>query len=228
MERVVVLIPAFNEEKAISKVIMEIPKELVHEIIVVNNNSTDNTGEVARDAGATVLDQPAKGYGHACMKGIRYVSEHYDENCIIAFLDGDFSDYPSQLTRIVRPIVEEDYDLVVGSRLAGKREKGSMTFPQVFGNRLATFLLNLFFGVKFTDLGPMRAIRVGKLEKLEMKEMMYGWTVEMQLKAAKLKYKIKEAPVDYRKRIGYSKVSGTVKGTALAGYRIIFVILKHL
>jgi len=228
MPEVDVIIPAFDEEQSIGKVVRGIPKHLVRNIVVVNNNSSDNTAKVAEESGAVVLTENKQGYGWACMKGIHYIIEKHGNDDIIAFMDGDFSDYGEQLELVVRPIADEGFDMVIGSRLLGKKEKGSMTLPQVFGNRLSAFLLKTLYGKKFTDLGPMRAMKADKLMALDMREMRYGWTVEMQLKAAKRNYKIREVPVDYRKRIGHSKVSGTVKGTLLAGYRILYTIIKYL
>lgn len=220
-----VVIPAFNEEKSIAKVIAAIPMELVSEVIVVNNSSSDDTKENAIKAGATVLDENRKGYGWACLKGIDYAESNEAE--IIVFLDGDFSDYPEQLVDVVRPILEENHDLVIGSRALGNRENGSMTVPQLFGNWLATRLMRVFYGIKFTDLGPFRAIKVDALKKLKMSDKTYGWTIEMQIRAAQKKLKCTEVPVDYKNRIGKSKVSGTVKGTILAGYKILFAIIKY-
>ena len=220
-----VVIPAFNEEKSIAKVIAAIPMELVSEVIVVNNSSSDDTKENAIKAGATVLDENRKGYGWACLKGIDYAESNEAE--IIVFLDGDFSDYPEQLVDVVRPILEENHDLVIGSRALGNRENGSMTVPQLFGNWLATRLMRVFYGIKFTDLGPFRAIKVDALKKLKMSDKTYGWTIEMQIRAAQKKLNCTEVPVDYKNRIGKSKVSGTVKGTILAGYKILFAIIKY-
>ena len=221
-----VIIPAYNEEQSIAKVIAEIP-EIVSEIIVVDNNSTDNTSAVAKKAGATVLFEKQKGYGYACLKGMDYISEAQQKPDIIVFLDGDYSDYPAELTKIVAPIIEEDIDFVVGSRVKELREDGSMTFPQRFGNGLATSLMKLFFNSTFTDLGPFRAIKYDKLLALEMEDKTYGWTVEMQLKALKKKYTYREIPVPYRNRIGVSKVSGTVKGATMAGVKILGWIFKY-
>lgn len=225
---IVVIIPAFNEENAISNVIHDIPKDWVNKIIVVNNNSNDNTKTIAREAGAMVADEPIPGYGNACLKGIAYAASLIPSPDIIVFLDADYSDYPEELPKIVHPIIEEDYDMVIGSRALGHRERGAMTFQQVFGNRLATFLIKLFYGVHYTDLGPFRAIKFDKLMKLDMQDKTYGWTVEMQLKAAKNRFKITEVPVTYRRRIGFSKISGTLKGTVMAGYKIIITIFKYL
>ena len=181
-----VIIPAFNEEGSIAHVIHEIP-DIVSEIIVVSNNSTDATESVAKNAGATVLQEPQKGYGYACLKGLDYIASKDIKPDIIVFLDGDYSDYPGELTNIVTPIVNDNIDLVIGARVKKLREKGSMTFPQIFGNWLATSLMKLFFNAKFTDLGPFRAIKYDKLLALHMVDKTYGWTVEMQLKALKKK-----------------------------------------
>lgn len=223
-----VIIPAFNEELSIEKVLAEIPQDLILETIVVNNASTDRTAEVAARAGATVLHEPRPGYGHACLKGIEYCKERSPRPDIVVFLDGDYSDFPEETLTIVRPILEDEADLVIGSRTLGNRQKGSMTVQQIFGNWLATALLKLFFSVKFTDLGPFRAIRFSSLLELNMKDTDYGWTVEMQVKSAKKNLRSMEVPVRYRKRIGVSKVSGTLKGTVMAGYKIIFTLFRHL
>lgn len=226
-----VIIPAFNEEAAIANVLAEIP-EIVNETIVVSNNSTDDTEKNAAAAGATVLKEPRKGYGYACLKGMDYIAEQSFDKLrlkpdIIVFLDGDYSDYPSELTKIVAPIINENKDLVIGSRVKRYREKGSMTLPQIFGNWLATSLMKLFFNAKFTDLGPFRAIKYEKLLELEMEDKTYGWTVEMQLKALKKDLSYTEVPVHYKNRIGTSKVSGTVKGAIFAGIKILGWIFKY-
>lgn len=223
-----VIIPAFNEENGIGQVIAEIPKHLVSEIIVVNNNSTDNTELVAMQAGATVLREPTPGYGRACLKGIAYLQNKVTKPHIVVFLDADHSDYPEEMSELIKPILENNFDLVIGSRALGNKEKGSMTPQQIFGNWLATRLLKLLYNVNFTDLGPFRAIRYESLLALNMQDKTYGWTVEMQVKAAKQKMKCIEVPVRYRKRIGFSKISGTVKGTVLAGYKIITTIFKYV
>jgi glycosyltransferase involved in cell wall biosynthesis len=227
---ILVIIPAFNEAESIGKVVSDIPAGLVQEVVVVNNSSTDETEKNARAAGATVVREEQKGYGFACLRGIAHAKAKTgaDRPDIIVFIDGDYSDYPDQMGELVRPIVEEGYDMVIGSRALGNREKGSMAPQQRFGNWLATSLMRLFYRVRYTDLGPFRAIRFDKLLELGMKDTTYGWTVEMQLKAAKKKYKITEVPVHYRRRIGVSKITGTVKGTILAGYKIIYTIFRYL
>ncbi len=221
-----VIIPAFNEEDSIAHVIKEIP-DIVQEVIVVSNNSTDHTESVAKNAGATVLKEPQKGYGFACLKGMEHIAAQEVKPEIVVFLDGDYSDYPEELTKIVNPIIEKDIDLVIGARVKNLRESGSMTFPQIFGNWLATSLMKLFFNAKFTDLGPFRAIKYDKLLDLEMVDKTYGWTVEMQLKALKKHYSYTEIPVRYKKRIGVSKVSGTIKGAIFAGVKILSWIFKY-
>ena len=222
-----VVIPVYNEEESISKVIGDIPKALVREIVVVNNNSTDRTAENAKEAGATVVNQTIQGYGAACLKGLEYIAAKKDAPDILAFVDGDYSDYPSQMTDVVAPIKSKGVDLVIGSRALGKRQRGSMTIPQVVGNKIASILLKLFYGAKFTDLGPFRAMKYDSLKKLEMSDQNFGWTVEMQLKVAKAKMSYVEVPVDYRKRIGKSKISGTIKGAVMAGVIIIKTIFKY-
>lgn len=227
-KKISVIIPAHNEEKAISKVLNELPSKILEEIVVVNNNSHDKTAILARSNGATVIDADELGYGNACLTGIQYLKTRRNLPDIVVFLDGDHSDYPEQLTDLVQPILDDKADLVIGSRTLGKREKGSLTIPQVFGNWLATRLMKLFFNVKFTDLGPFRAIRFSSLLNLGMVDRNYGWTVEMQLKAARKKIRCAEIPVNYRNRIGVSKVSGTVKGSIMAGYKILFTIFRYI
>ncbi len=225
-----VIIPAYNEEESIGKVIQDIPKDLVRDILVCNNASTDQTAHVAAENGAIVLDQPQKGYGSACLKGIEYLKskEHTDQPDIVVFLDGDYSDHPEEMTKVVTPIIEEEMDMVIGSRATGAMENGAMMPQQIFGNWLATNLIRLFYKYHFTDLGPFRAIRYKSLIDINMQDPDFGWTVEMQVKAAKYKLKCKEVPVTYRKRIGVSKVSGTIKGTILAGHKILWTIFKLL
>ena len=221
-----VIIPAYNEQNSITKVIKDIPK-IVDEIIVISNNSTDDTEINAQNAGATVLIERLKGYGYACLKGMDYIAKQKTKPEIVVFLDGDYSDYPEQLTEIIDPIIKNNIDFVIGSRIKELREVGSMTPQQIFGNWLATFLMKLFFGARFTDLGPFRAIKYNKLLNLKMEDKTYGWTVEMQLKALKQKLNYVEVPMKYRNRIGVSKVSGTVKGSIFAGIKILSWIFKY-
>jgi len=226
MTKIKVIIPAFNEAESIAEVIKEIP-DSVDEVIVVNNNSTDETVKNAATAGATVLTENRKGYGYACLKGMDYIANQSKSPDIIVFIDGDYSDYPEELTKIVAPILNDGYDFVIGSRIKSLREEGSMTPQQIFGNWLATFLMKLFFRASFTDLGPFRAIKYDKLLALKMEDKTYGWTVEMQLKALKQKLAYTEVPVRYKRRIGVSKVSGTVKGSIFAGIKILSWIFKY-
>ncbi len=221
-----VIIPAYNEEKSIPKVLAEIPK-IVRHIVVANNNSTDRTGEVAKAAGAEVVFEGQKGYGKACLTAMDWIRNQEVQPDIVVFLDGDYSDYPEEMKDLIRPILDRKADMVIGSRALGKREAGSMTFPQVFGNWLATTMMRYMQGAKFSDLGPFRAISWKKLLELNMIDQNFGWTIEMQIKAHQKGLRYTEIPVNYRKRIGVSKVSGTVKGVIGAGYKIIFTIFKY-
>jgi glycosyltransferase involved in cell wall biosynthesis len=225
-ETIKVIIPAYNEETSIGKVIKDLPT-FVDEIIVVNNNSTDATAKNALEAGATVLSEQNLGYGNACLKGIEYIQQQKTGTDIVVFLDGDYSDYPEELTKIVAPIIENNIDFVLGSRIKKFREKGAMQPQQIIGNWLATFLMRLFFKSKFTDLGPFRAIKFDTLIGLKMKDPTYGWTVEMQLKILKQRLSYEEIAVKYRNRIGVSKVSGTLKGSIFAGIKILTWIFKY-
>ena len=221
-----VIIPAFNEEQSIGKVVASIPGNVVNEIVVVNNNSIDNTSAEARNAGATVLNETFRGYGAACLNGIQYLQNKNID--IIVFMDGDYSDYPEEINLLVEPIINDQYDFVIGSRILGKREKGALPLQSRAGSIVAGFLIKLFWGQKYTDLGPFRAIKFDDLLKLKMKDKWYGWTVEMQIKAVKKKLRIKEVPVSYRKRIGKSKVTGTIKGTIMASTIILKTIFSEL
>lgn len=216
----------YNEADSISKVIAEIPAQLVRHIIVCNNGSTDDTADIALKAGAKVLHQPIKGYGNACLKGMEYVSTLEILPDIIVFIDGDYSDYPEEMPLLIEPILKNEVDMVIGSRALGSMESGAMMPQQIFGNWLATTLIKFIYNYDFTDLGPFRSIRYDKLMSMEMTDKTFGWTVEMQVKAAKMNMKTMEVPVRYRKRIGKSKVSGTVKGTILAGHKILWTIFK--
>ena len=221
--RIVVIIPALNEEKSISKVVNSIPN-IVDEIIVINNGSEDSTAIKASISGAKVIRENRKGYGYACLKGIDYLNKNPPD--IVVFLDGDYSDYPEDLEAIIKPILEKNVQFVIGARVKSLREKGALTPQQIFGNTLACLLMRLLYKANFTDLGPFRAIGWKNLVALEMSDKTYGWTIEMQLKVLRRKIKYIEVPVRYRKRIGYSKVSGTVKGTIMAGYKILTWIGK--
>lgn len=225
--KITVIIPAHNESGGIIKVINDIPS-VVDEIVVVDNDSTDATRFNARSLGATVLFEKTRGYGIACLKGIDYLKNKLTDSDIVVFLDADYSDNPRQLELLIAPILSDRFEFTVGSRTLGIYEKGSMTSLQLFGNKLATFLLKIFYGGEFTDLGPFRAITNGALKKLNMKDKSYGWTVEMQIKVLKQKILYCEVPVDYKKRIGESKVSGTFKGSIMASYKILLTIFKSL
>jgi len=227
---ILVIIPAFNEADSIVRVINDIPKDLINEIVVVNNGSSDGTDDLARDAGATVLKENRRGYGYACLKGIEYAMSKPDDEKpdIVVFLDGDYSDYPQEMVELISPILEYDFDLVIGSRALGKCERGAMLPQAEFGNFLATKLIKWFYGVKYTDLGPFRAIKFDKLLSLNMEDKTFGWTAEMQVKAAKMGFKYIEVPVSYRKRIGVSKITGTLSGAINAGYKILWTIFRHL
>jgi glycosyltransferase involved in cell wall biosynthesis len=221
-----VIIPAYNEENSIGRVIDEIPT-CVRNIIVVNNGSTDDTAVVARQKGAIVIEEGQRGYGKACLTGIAYLNSLDVQPDILVFLDGDYSDYPEELIDLVAPIIEHDFDMVIGSRALGVRESGSMTYPQVFGNWLATLLMRKIYKAHFTDLGPFRAIKWDKLKKIGMIDQNFGWTIEMQIKAVQHHLSYTEVPVNYKKRIGTSKVSGTVKGVLGAGYKILWTIWRY-
>jgi glycosyltransferase involved in cell wall biosynthesis len=221
-----VIIPAYNEALSISSVIGDLPKNIIRNIIVCNNNSTDKTKEIALKSGAIVVDEPIAGYGRACLKGIEYCRNLEEKPDIIVFIDGDYSDHGDELPQIIAPIINNSVDLVIGSRALGLKDKGSMQPQQIFGNWLATSLIKYIYGYQFTDLGPFRAITWNALKLIEMEDKDFGWTVEMQVKAAKNKLKCIEVPVNYRKRIGVSKVSGTIKGTFMAGYKILWTIFK--
>ncbi|MBC7651807.1 MAG: glycosyltransferase family 2 protein [Deinococcales bacterium] len=221
-----VVIPAYNEAESIGLVLHDIPA-FVDEVIVVNNNSSDTTYNAAKLGGATVLNETRKGYGSACLKGLQYIAD--TNGCdIVVFIDADYSDHPEEMPMLLEPIVSNNMAMVIGSRAMGNREPGSMTPQQVFGNKLAVFLIKMFFKYQFTDLGPFRAITWQALQQINMVDTNYGWTVEMQVKALKLQLVCTEVPVSYRKRtLGVSKVSGTIKGSLMAGYKIIKTIFKY-
>lgn len=222
MMRVGVIIPARNEAAALKRVLTEIPRGLVHEIIVVDNGSTDGTAEVAASCGARVVREPRPGYGRACRAGLAALDPAVET---VVFLDGDHSDYPEELARLLEPIAQGRSDLVIGSRVA-RAEPGSLTGPQRLGNRLACALMRWWLGARYTDLGPFRAIRRQALDRLRMEDRAFGWTVEMQAKAARQGLRVVEIPVRYRRRIGRSKISGTISGTVRAGVAILSTIIR--
>ena len=221
-----VVIPAFNEAKSIALVLRDLP-DLVDEVVVVDNRSTDGTADEAEKAGATVLFEAQKGYGYACLKGIAYLAQKARAKDIVVFLDGDYSDYPEELEQLIDPILKNEALFSLGTRVTPQLEKKALTPQQRFGNALATQLMKLFYGSRFTDLGPFRAIEWQTLERLKMSDKTYGWTVEMQLKVLKKNIPYAEIPVRYRPRIGVSKVSGTLRGTLMAGYKILLWIFTY-
>jgi len=223
--RTVTLIPAMDEEKSIAKVLRDIPRDLVQEIFVVDNGSRDRTAEIAAQSGATVISEPRAGYGQACLTGMAALAANPPD--IVVFVDGDYSDRPAEMSRIVAPITDGDYDFVIGSRVLGEREPGALAPHARWGNWLATTMLRFLYDARFTDLGPFRAIRYSTLMSLGMRDLDYGWTAEMQAKAARAQVRSTEVPVSYHRRIGTSKITGTVKGTVLAGWKIITTILKY-
>ncbi|MBS1914343.1 MAG: glycosyltransferase family 2 protein [Bacteroidetes bacterium] len=223
--RIAVVIPAFNEDSSILRVLEDIPTGLVDEIVVVDNRSTDQTASIARAAGATVLFEPRQGYGSACLTGVAYVlAREYD---IVVFIDADYSDHPEEMTLLVEKIALEGFEMVIGSRSAGALEPGAMAAHARFGNWLATSLIRLLWGVRFSDLGPFRAITAEALRRIAMRDTNYGWTVEMQIKAARMKLRCTEVPVSYRKRIGISKITGSISGSVKAGYKILYTIARY-
>jgi glycosyltransferase involved in cell wall biosynthesis len=224
-----VVIPALNEEESISLVLRDLPN--VRTVFVVDNGSTDQTAEVANSHGATVVSEPQRGYGAACLAGLKEIRERVRAGNarpdIVAFVDADYSDHPQYLTELVREIADNKYDFVLGSRLLGEREPGAMPPQSVYGNKLACFLMRIFFGGNYTDLGPFRAISYSALQHIEMSDKNFGWTIEMQIKATRAQLKTIEIPVPYRKRVGTSKISGTLSGSFKAGTKILYTIAKY-
>lgn len=224
MPKIAVIIPALNEEHAIGHVLTDLPKELIYQIIVVDNGSNDNTAKVAQNLGAEVVFEPKRGYGAACLKGLTKLNSEVD---IVVFLDGDYSDYPKDLSLLIEPILTNSADLVIGSRTLGQQQIGALTSQQIFGNWLATRLIKIIWGFDYSDLGPFRAIRATSLQLLKMTDSNFGWTVEMQIKALKHQLKVKEVAVRYKKRLGQSKISGTFTGSVKAGVKILYLIAKY-
>jgi glycosyltransferase involved in cell wall biosynthesis len=222
--KISVIIPAYNEEESLPHVLSDLPQDRLHQILVVDNRSTDRTSEVARENGATVISERRRGYGRACLAGMGAL----DAPDIVVFLDGDYSDYPEEIDLLVEPILKDEADFIVGSRMILKESRKALLPQARYGNQLAVFLIRLFFGHRFTDLGPFRAIRYESLQAIGMRDKNFGWTVEMQIKAVQKKLRIREVPVHYRARIGVSKITGTVSGTFKAGTKIIYTIFKYL
>jgi glycosyltransferase involved in cell wall biosynthesis len=220
-----VVIPALDEERALPHVLRAIPRPLVRRVVVADNGSRDATSRVARAHGAEVVHEPERGYGAACLRALAHLRG--DPPDIVVFLDGDNSDHPEELPLLVAPILRGDVDFVVGSRATGARERGALTPQQIVGNAIACRALRALYGARYTDLGPFRAIRFDTLEQLDMRDRNYGWTVEMQIKAAARRVRHTEVPVRYRRRIGASKVSGTVRGTILASGKILWTLTRH-
>lgn len=229
LEMVTVVIPALNEEKSLPLVLDDLPD--VGQVIVVDNGSTDTTAEVARQGGATVVTESQRGYGAACLRGLATIREQIQRGRvapqIVVFLDADYSDHPDLLPDLVAPIIRGTADFVLGSRLLGEREPGAMPPQSMYGNKLACFLMRILFGVRYTDLGPFLAIEYGTLCQLEMTDENFGWTIEMQIKAARTGLRMWEIPAPYRKRVGTSKISGTLSGTMKAGSKILYTIAKY-
>lgn len=217
-----VIIPAFNEARAIRQVIGDIPDDLVDEVVVVNNASTDETEDNARAAGATVVTEGRRGYGYACLRGIEYAKAKQPD--VVVFLDGDYSDHPDEMTRLVEPIRRGEADFVVGSRIEGEAEPGALLPQAQVGNRLACALMRWGWGAEYTDLGPFRAIRFRDLRALDMEDKTFGWTIEMQIKAVEAGLRVREVPVSYRRRVGVSKITGTLRGTVKASAKILWTI----
>jgi len=225
MQSVDVIIPALNEQDALPLVLRDIPRPPVRRVIVADNGSTDRTAEVARKNGAEVVHEPERGYGAACLKALAHLAA--DPPDIVVFLDGDYSDHPDELLSLIDPIRAGDADMVVGSRTRGRQERGALSPQQRAGNAVACGALRLLYGVRYTDLGPFRAIRWGALRALGMQDRNYGWTIEMQIKAAQRGITYREVPVSYRQRIGVSKVSGTVRGSVSAGAKILWLLGRY-
>jgi glycosyltransferase involved in cell wall biosynthesis len=226
-ESVDVVIPALNEEASLPLVLAGLPRPPVRRIVVADNGSTDGTARVARDGGAEVVPAPRRGYGSACLAGLDHLRRSGPPE-IVVFIDADFSDHPEELTALIAPLLAGEADLVIGSRVLGRRERGALLPQARAGNLVACLLIRLFYGHRFTDLGPFRAVRWGALESLGMADPDFGWTAEMQVKAVRRGLRCAEVPVSYRRRTGVSKITGTVTGTVRAGYKILWTVARHI
>ncbi|MCH9651449.1 MAG: glycosyltransferase family 2 protein [Deltaproteobacteria bacterium] len=221
-----VVIPAFNEQDSLPLVLRDLPRPPVQRIIVADNNSTDDTARVALEGGAVVVPAPRQGYGSACLSGLEYLRRHEPPE-IVVFIDGDYSDHPEELPRIIEPILEDRADMVIGSRVLGQRERGALLPQARAGNFVACWLMRLLYRHRYTDLGPFRAIRWSSLEALAMEDPDFGWTAEMQVKALRHHLRVVEVAASYRKRVGVSKITGTLKGTFMAGYKILWTVFRY-
>jgi len=222
-----VIIPALDERESLPLVLAALPRERLREIVVVDNGSTDGTAEVARESGATVVDEPRKGYGQACLTGMATLAKRPIPPDVVVFLDADYSDHPDELPHLVEPIAGGRADFVVGSRALGEHERGALLPQARVGNFLASLLIRLLYGLRVTDLGPFRAIRWSTLRALEMKDRNFGWTAEMQVKAARRDIRYLEVPVSYRRRIGVSKITGTLSGSVRAAWKILYTVVRY-
>lgn len=220
-----VVIPALNEERSLPLVLEALPDDWIRRVVVVDNGSTDRTATVARQGGAVVVEELERGYGAACLRGLEQLRSDPPE--IVVFIDADYSDIPQELPRLVAPIIGGDAQLVIGSRTIGARERGALLPQAVVGNKLACVLMEFMYGYRFSDLGPFRAITWPELETIEMKDRDFGWTVEMQIKAARHGLAAVEVPVSYRKRVGVSKITGTLQGTLKASYKILYTLFRE-
>ncbi len=221
-----VVIPAFNEEASLPLVLADLPRPPVRRVVVCDNRSTDATARVARDGGAEVVAETRAGYGSACLRALAHLRSS-GPPAIVVFLDADYSDHPEELERLIGPIVDGEADLVIGSRALGKREPGALLPQARVGNLVACTLIRLLYGHRYTDLGPFRAVRWDSLEELEMRDPDFGWTAEMQVKALRRGLRVTERAVSYRRRVGVSKITGTLYGTVMAGYKILWTVLRY-
>jgi glycosyltransferase involved in cell wall biosynthesis len=226
LPRIDVVIPALNEEASLPRVLADLPRPPVRRIVVADNGSTDGTVRVAREGGAVVVPAPRRGYGSACLAGLDHL-RHHDPPDLVVFVDADYSDHPEELPRLIAPILSGAADVVIGSRVLGEREPGALLPQARAGNLVACWLIRLLYGHRYTDLGPFRAIRWDALERIGMSDPNFGWTAEMQVKALRHKLRVAEVPVSYRRRVGVSKITGTVTGTLRAGYKILWTVLRY-